>query len=134
MHRPKSRARISLPVAALALGLVVAACGGSSASAQVAPVSAAPASAAPAQAPAGGAAVTIQGFAFSPTTLTVAVGATVTWTNDDTTTHTATADDGSFDAGKIAPGQTATATFSKAGTFAYHCTIHPQMKATIVVQ
>ena len=47
--------------------------------------------------------------------------------------HTVTADDGSFDTGKIDPGASATITVDTAGTFAYHCNFHPSMKATITV-
>jgi plastocyanin len=75
--------------------------------------------------------VTIAGFAFSPSDLTVKVGDSVTWTNNDNTAHTATADDGSFDCGTIGAGQSFTFTFATAGTFAYHCKIHPSMVAKI---
>ena len=78
-------------------------------------------------------AVAISGFAFSPKTITVTVGDTVTWTNSDPTAHTATADDGSFDTGTLGNGATGSATFATAGTFAYHCSIHRQMTATLVV-
>jgi plastocyanin len=78
--------------------------------------------------------VDIAGFAFSPGSITVAVGDTVTWTNADAQTHTATADDGSFDTGTIAGSTSKTVTFSTAGTFAYHCKIHRSMTATIVVE
>jgi len=78
-------------------------------------------------------AVTIQNFAFNPGSLTVAVGTTVTWTNQDSAGHTVTADDGSFGSDTLATGATFTQTFSKAGTVAYHCNIHKTMKATIVV-
>lgn len=78
--------------------------------------------------------VTIQSFSFSPATLTVKVGDTVIWKNLDSVGHSATAYDNSFDTGIISPGQTGTATFSKAGTFTYHCGPHPYMKATIIVQ
>ena len=60
-------------------------------------------------------------------------GSTVTWTNDDSAAHTATADDGSFDSSSIAPGATFSQAFDTAGTFAYHCSIHPNMTATIEV-
>lgn len=85
-------------------------------------------------APASSNAVQISNFAFSPATLTVKVGDTVTWTNQDSMGHSATADDGSFDTGVIAQGATGTTTFTKAGTFTYHCSVHPSMKGTIVVQ
>jgi plastocyanin len=78
-------------------------------------------------------AVDIAGFAFSPQTITVAVGDTVTWTNADAQGHTATADDGSFDTGTIARNTSKSVTFDTAGTFAYHCRIHPSMTATISV-
>lgn len=78
--------------------------------------------------------VTIQNMAFSPATLSVKVGDKVTWTNQDSVAHTATADDNSFDTGTIAQGQSGSFTFTKAGTYTYHCSIHPNMTATIIVQ
>ena len=102
--------------------LVAAACGGAAS-----PTVSVPASTG------GGDAVTIANFSFSPTPLTVNVGSTVTWTNQDSTAHTVTADDGSFQSSQIGGGGTFTQTFAKAGTFAYHCSIHPSMKATITV-
>jgi MYXO-CTERM domain-containing protein len=77
--------------------------------------------------------VDIASFAFSPGSVTVAVGDTVTWTNADPQGHTATADDASFDTGTIANGASKSVTFSTAGTIAYHCKIHPAMTATITV-
>jgi len=132
-----------LLVGLLACAVVLAACGGStstpaaSAAASAAAQSeAAPSEAAPSEAPAagGGDAVTIKNFAFGPASLSVVAGSTVTWTNDDSAAHTATADDGSFDSASIAPGSTFSQTFDTAGMFAYHCSIHPNMKATIEVQ
>jgi plastocyanin len=79
-------------------------------------------------------AVDIAGFAFSPPSITVAVGDTVTWSNSDAQNHTATANDGSFDTGTVSSGSPKTVTFSTAGTFAYHCKIHPSMTATVVVE
>jgi plastocyanin len=78
--------------------------------------------------------VTIQGFAFSPATLTVPVNTTVTWTNKDGTTHTVTSDTGAFDSGSIAANQSYSFKFSSTGTYSYHCSIHPEMKGQIVVQ
>jgi plastocyanin len=77
--------------------------------------------------------VTIEGFAFGPADLTVSVGDTVTWSNQDSAAHTATADGGAFDTGNISAGSSDSVTFSKAGTFAYHCSIHPSMSGTIRV-
>jgi plastocyanin len=79
-------------------------------------------------------AVDIAGFAFSPKTITVKVGDTVTWSNADAQGHTATADDGSFDTGTITSSTPKSASFATAGTFAYHCKIHPQMTGTVVVE
>lgn len=78
-------------------------------------------------------------FAFSPATLTIKAGTTVTWKNATAVGHTVTSDDGkSFNSGTTNPiaaqGGTFSFTFTKAGTFAYHCEIHPFMKATIIVQ
>lgn len=82
----------------------------------------------------GAPAVAIANFAFDPPTLQVAAGTTVTWTNNDSSPHTVTADDGSFDSGNLDPGQSFTFTFDQGGTFAYHCSYHPNMQASIVVQ
>lgn len=75
--------------------------------------------------------VTISGFAFGPASVTVAVGDTVTWTNADGVGHTATGS--GFDTGSLANGASASVTFQAAGTFAYHCAIHPAMTGTVVV-
>ena len=79
--------------------------------------------------------MTIDNFKFMPASLTVSKGQRVTVTNDDSTAHTATADNGgSFDTQNIDPGSSATITVSKPGTYAYHCNIHPFMHATLVVK
>jgi plastocyanin len=128
---------------AFALALLLAACSSGASSPSAAPASsAAPAVGASAGAstltggsPAGSAqAVTIQGFAFDPSSLSVPVGATVTWTNQDSAQHTVTADDGSFDGGPLSTSQGFSQAFSKAGTFTYHCKIHPKMTASVIVK
>jgi plastocyanin len=81
-------------------------------------------------------AVTIQNFAFAPTPLTIPVGTTVVWTNQDTAPHTATNDPGSafsFDTGMLQKGQSGRVTFSAAGSFPYHCNVHPNMHGMVVV-
>ena len=90
--------------------------------------------ASPASGGGGGTAVTIEDFSFSPATLEVPVGAIVDWSNQDSTAHTVTADDGSFDSKSLASGQGFSWTFPTAGTFTYHCSIHSSMKATITVK
>src|SRR5712691_13496753 len=79
-------------------------------------------------------AVTIQNSAFAPPTITVRVGDTVTWTNRDAFSHTSTSDTGAWDTGVITAGSSRSFTFTTAGTFAYHCSIHTFMHGTIVVQ
>jgi plastocyanin len=79
------------------------------------------------------AAIAIQNFAFMPAPLTVPVGTAVMWTNRDSATHTTTSDTGLWDSGMLATGKSFSFTFAQAGTFAYHCAIHPNMHGTIVV-
>ncbi|MDD1663101.1 MAG: cupredoxin family copper-binding protein [Methanomicrobiales archaeon] len=85
-------------------------------------------------------AVTIQSFAFSPASVTVPKGTTVTWTNMDAVSHTIVNDGTSkfvigqeFTSNPIGKGQTFSFTFNEAGTYPYHCSIHPSMKGTITV-
>lgn len=78
--------------------------------------------------------VELKNFAFNPKTLNVKVGTTVTFKNSDLATHTVTADDDSFDSGSLAQGETTTVTFDKLGTYGFHCTPHPNMKVTVVVE
>ena len=74
--------------------------------------------------------------AFSPVTVTVAVGNQVEWSFQDANPHTATADNSTFTspATGLVKGQTYSFRFTKPGTYAYHCAIHPQMHGTVVVQ
>lgn len=86
--------------------------------------------------PTEGSSVVIQGYMFSPGNLKVKVGTTVTWTNRDAVAHTVTADVNSTDAPNsmnIDQNKSYSFTFNKAGTYTYHCTPHPYMKATITV-
>jgi plastocyanin len=80
-----------------------------------------------------GSRVKIVDFAFRPGTLTIAKGTRVKWTNKGAVTHTSTSNKGVWDSGLIAPGDSFSRVFKKAGTFKYHCTIHPTMTAKIVV-
>ena len=74
-------------------------------------------------------------WAYSPATLQVHVGTTVVWINTGRAPHTATADDGTrFDSATLYPQATFRFTPRQAGTIAYHCTLHPWMKGTLVVQ
>jgi len=77
---------------------------------------------------------TLTSTAYSPNPLNVSVGTTVTWVNNDSTTHDSTAVNNSFTTGSIAPGRSASVKFQSAGSFQYYCTIHPGMVATVSVQ
>jgi amicyanin len=79
--------------------------------------------------------VDIKEFAFGPQSITVKVGATVTWTNDDQDPHTVTsqAGTGPLKSQTLNNGDTFKYTFTKAGTYDYLCTIHPFMTGTVVV-
>jgi plastocyanin len=145
MTRPHHRSLTTLAAAAAAAVLLVSGCSGSSPAPQGSPsitfgpdVSTTPGMAghgmtgAPA-APQGANAVGITNFAFVPATLTVPVGATVTWTNHDGDPHTIAAGDGSFHSPGMDTNATYSSTFPTAGTFDYNCWIHPFMHGTVVV-
>jgi plastocyanin len=76
----------------------------------------------------------MRNLAFVPARIEVAAGTTVEWTNNDPLPHTVTADDNSFDSGLIQSGQTWRYTFTRPGTYPFHCTPHPFMKGTVVVR
>ena len=141
---------IPLAVAATLL-LIVSACSGGTAS-TAAPVSEAPASVAPAggspaasESAAGGAACapsteagtvtgTIANFAFSPATIAAKVGDVVTWTNNDTTAHTATVkSDETCTTENLASGATGSIVFNVAGSYDFFCKIHPNMTGKVEV-
>jgi plastocyanin len=77
--------------------------------------------------------VQIVEFTYEPDPVVVQVGGKVTWQNEDTAPHTATADDGSFDTGTIEKGKLGSATFKEPGTFTYFCEVHPTMHGTVEV-
>jgi plastocyanin len=81
----------------------------------------------------GSTAATIQNFAFHPATTNAKADQKVTWSNEDSTTHTVTADNGSFNSGNLSPGKSFSFTFAQAGTSKYHCSIHPFMHGTVSV-
>jgi LPXTG-motif cell wall-anchored protein len=77
--------------------------------------------------------VTIADFSFSPASITIQAGDTVTWVNNGPSAHTATANNGAFNTGVLQKGHSASHTFTKAGTYSYICSIHPFMHGTVVV-
>lgn len=78
--------------------------------------------------------VQIKNFAFEPARLVIPAGTKVTFVNQDSAPHTATAENGSFDTGNLRRGKQAALTFKSPGTYEYFCAIHPKMKAVIVVE
>ena len=77
--------------------------------------------------------VAISGLDFNPTSLTVAPGDTVRWTNQDLVAHTATSDNGVWDSGILLQGQSFMRAFQPPGPYPYHCTVHLFMTGTILV-
>jgi plastocyanin len=135
-----------LPVLAFTVFALLALSACASASGSAAPAASAPTAEPAGSAPAAGgggcsvsseaAAVTvnIQNFAFDPPEVTAAVGETIGWTNADSAPHTATPDDGGCDTGNIAQNASAGLVFDAAGTYTYHCSVHPNMTGTITIQ
>ena len=78
--------------------------------------------------------VKIDNFSFGPTTITVPVGTTVTWTNRDDIPHTVVSDDKIFKSKVLDTDEKFSFTFTKAGTYPYFCSIHPKMTGKVVVQ
>jgi len=118
-------------VAIFALSFVYSGCSGkSSYSYGSSPTSPSPPAAAPPNT------VVMSGMTFSPATITVTVGTTVTWKNTDGIAHTSTSDTGVWDTGNIPAGVSKTTTFNTAGTFPYQCTYHATMgmRGTVIVQ
>ncbi len=124
-----------LAAASLLLATVAACAGPSATSAPTVAPSSAPAASAGASAAAseGASAVTIKDFAFHPSAVTVKVGSTITWTNQDSAGHTVTFDTGGVTSGTLATGATFSNTFATAGTFTYHCAIHSSMTGSVTV-
>lgn len=141
VHRPGLPVRRGLTVLVLLASgaLIAAGCGGGSGGGSASPATTAapsPTTAAPDDNGGGSAGSTqakIENFAFDPKQITAKVGETVTWKNDDSTAHTVTADDGSFDSGNLATDKTFSHKFDKPGTYSYHCSLHSSMVATVVV-
>ncbi len=78
--------------------------------------------------------VAIEGYTYTPDTLVVKKGTVVTWTNNDTQAHSASADEGSFDTGLLEQGDSASVTLNEPGEYTYHCSLHPNMTGSIVVE
>lgn len=120
----------------LALGTgALAGCGGDEEAAPPATGGAGTETTAPAASDGDTVTVSMKDVLFTPENVTVKVGQTVKWTNDDPIDHTATAKEGAdFDSGNVKPGDTYEFEPTEAGTIAYVCTIHPAQKGTITVE
>jgi plastocyanin len=119
---------LRLAIVAIGVSIIVSACGSDSSSPP-----------APAPSTAADVTVTIQGNnasnSYAPNPVSMRVGQTIAWRNADSITHTATQDSGGFNTGAVAAAATSAATMmNTAGTFTYHCTIHPGMVGTVSVQ
>lgn len=88
--------------------------------------------------PAGDAAQDVQvkmvDMSFEPETVTVAAGGSITWVNEDSVSHNAVAEDGSWKTEIFGGGNSVTLTFDTPGTYPYVCTLHPKMIGTVIVK
>lgn len=137
-HRMKPP--ISLPAVLLVLAFALASCGGGDDETTVTEPTAKSTteqSGGNAPAPSGDAVrsakVEIEDFAYEPDPVTIEAGGKVIWVNRDSAPHTATAEDGSFDTGTLEEGKLKSEGFKEPGTYAYICSIHPQMHGTVEV-
>lgn len=129
-NRPKIiRTSLAL-VAATALAALIAACG-STASGHAA--KRAPARHVSGRVLSGNVHVIIKDYAYHPDNFTVRAGTRITFTNEDQTAHTATANSGAWNTGTIDPGHSATVKLVKPGVYPYHCIFHPFMTGTVTV-
>ena len=78
--------------------------------------------------------VVIKNFRFQPAHITIKPGTKVIWINNDSTQHTATANNGAFNSGLLRKGQSYSHTFGRAGKKPYHCRPHPFMRGSITVK
>lgn len=99
----------------------------------VAPVNPSPRGAAAEAAPAARAVIKIANFNFNPAVITVPVGASVAWTNNDDDAHSVVADNKVFRSAPLDTGDSYAFTFTAPGTYVYHCGLHPQMVGKVVV-
>ncbi|TSA44946.1 hypothetical protein D4R51_02730 [bacterium] len=125
---------LALPLAFLGAAFFLGGCGYQSTSQSTTPATNSAATAPSPTVDQTAGAVTIQNFAFSPASLTIKKGESVTWTNEDSAPHQIASDTNAFSGNAINKGQTYSFTFNTAGEFDYHCAIHPSMKGKIIVQ
>jgi len=78
--------------------------------------------------------IDIKNFSYSPSTVKIKTGGKVTWLNSDSMRHNAAADDNSWQVELMNEGESQSIKFDKPGTYTYHCSPHPWMKGTIIVE
>lgn len=132
-HHP-SAARRDWRRAALAGGALLGLLPMATAATRPATVAAAEDSPVAPRVPAAAARIEIKGYVFSPATLAVPAGTTVTWINRDDEPHTVTESDKAFTSPGLDAEETFSHTFSTPGTYTYFCKLHPEMTATIIVK
>lgn len=128
---------VAAALVVLTLGLLTVACGGSGGTTATTAGTGTTATTAGTGTTTGGAKtvqVIMSNRAYDPGTVTIKVGDTVTWVNQDAPKHDVVADNGEFKSDLFDKGATFSFTFAKAGTYPYHCSIHPGMTGTIIVQ
>lgn len=134
MRSPR-HGRRELVAVLIAATLAAAGCGQSPSGSPSSTPAPNPSTAAGSSAKRPGSRVTIKDFAYVPARITIKAGTKITWTNTDTANHTVSADSASMPAiSNLDKGQSAGATFSKPGTYAYHCDYHPSMHGTVIVK
>lgn len=116
------------------MGIILAGCGNGGASSTTA--GAQGGSTTPPTASGGGSTVQVvmKNISYQPATVTVKVGDTVTWVNEDQTQHDVVADNGEFKSNLLNKGESFSFSFTKGGTYPYYCSIHPNMHGTVTVQ
>lgn len=128
-HRHGRLVLLGLFLVFAAVAAVSAGCGGGAASPTTGGGGATSASV-----PSGATIIVMKNIAFVPANVTIKVGQTVAWVNEDSVQHDVVADNGSFHSQLLSTNQVFTVTFTKAGSVPYYCAIHPQMTGTITVQ
>ena len=78
--------------------------------------------------------IEIKDFGFNPSSLTIRSGVKITWAQEDSVRHTIVSDTALFESPELAKGETFSFTFTQLGTYTYHCSLHPSMIGTIIVQ
>lgn len=125
-RRPGQITLVCALAAILLIGVFAASCGGSTSGTTT--------TAGGTATTAGGVGIVMKNLAFDPATVTIKAGESVIWTNLDSMNHTVVADNGEFKSGALGQNATFTFKFDKAGSYPFHCGIHPSMTGTVVVQ